>query len=229
MFKIVRVTAPKSLVNTSKELTEELNKIVLNKDEEGMISLEKKQYDYYKKHDTSFPYNTIDTKKSFKKMNFKRCSICTIYIAKFNKELTVEHIQTKRAKPYLICEWENLLCSCLSCNRQRGTKEYNSELYLDPTKVDNIKKYFEYKVNGKIVSAKGLDEKDMRKAHYMIDLYNLNNEDYINERRDYYKSLIELEKTNKIELLKKYIDNLQELKHDVLYLNIFTYYIERIK
>lgn len=113
-------------------------------------------YKFYKDNVGKYKYNTSETKEEFFNMTGGRCSFCTKRITDFNSEMTVEHIQTKVSTPSKIFEWQNLLCACRTCNTKRNDKLYDKNKYLDPTKVKDISKYFEFKMDGTIKIAKGL-------------------------------------------------------------------------
>lgn len=110
----------------------------------------KDAYQLYKKNLNKYKYNTPETKAEFFKMTGGRCSFCTKKITDFNSEMTVEHIQTKVSTPSKIFDWENLLCACRTCNTKRNEKPYDKKKYLDPTKVQDISKYFKFNMDGTI-------------------------------------------------------------------------------
>ena len=106
---------------------------------EGMDDAE--TYQYYKKNQNYFQYNTAETKLAFQQMNSMRCSFCTKFISDFDTEMTVEHIQLKSVCPRKIFLWSNLLCACRTCNTKRSTKAYDKAQYLDPTAAEDVAAY----------------------------------------------------------------------------------------
>lgn len=179
-------------------------------------------YKFYKKHKGTYQYNTNETKSEFARMNHKRCSFCTKYIAEFNMEMTIEHIETKRDCPKKIFQWDNLLCACRICNTKRSTNKYVADAYLDPTKVSDIEKYFSFHADGSISPNKDLSDTEVKKAQYMIGLYKLDRDDLNAERRKFFNNLLDDEF---FQILKKKDEEAQ----DIHYLSVFTYYKRRIE
>lgn len=149
----------------------------------------KAAYKHYLSRKGVLKYNTKETKDEFKKMNYERCSFCTGIIREFEREMTVEHIETKSSVPEKIYDWNNLLCSCRACNTVRSTTQYEADKYLDPTRVVDIERYFNYHADGSITAREELTEEESRAANYMIDLYGLNRETLICERRYFFNDL----------------------------------------
>lgn len=151
-------------------------------------------------------------------MNGGRCSFCTKRISDFNSDMTIEHIEPKYCEPHKIFEWKNLLCSCRTCNTKRSIKPYKSELYLDPTKYTDIADYFEFNVDGTIEAAGNLTEEEKAKAAYMIEMYRLDREDLNNDRREFFRCLLDDDEYYNI--LKK--DSRSSMR--IIFLSVFTYY-----
>ena len=179
-------------------------------------------YQFYKDHKGTYQYNTDETKAEFGRMNHKRCSFCTKYISEFNKEMTVEHIETKSDCPEKIFQWENLLCACRTCNTQRSTKKYMKNAYLDPSKVADIEKYFCFHADGTISANKKLSDAEVQKAEYMIALYKLDREDLNVERRVFFQNLLD---DTFFDILKKR----DKASQDIHFLAVFTYYKRRME
>lgn len=161
-------------------------------------------------------------KKEFASMNHKRCSFCTKYLSDFNTEMTVEHIETKRDCPERIFQWDNLLCACHTCNTKRSTNKYSANIYLDPTKVFDIEKYFCFYADGSISPNQNLSDAEIKKAKYMIELYKLDRDDLNAERREFFNDLLDDEF---FQILKKRDKESQSIH----YLSVFTYYKRRIE
>ena len=93
-------------------------------------------YQYYKDHIGTYQYNTDETKAEFSKMNYKRCSFCTKYISEFNKEMTVEHIETKNAylDPSKVADIEKYFCyhadGTISANKKLSVAEVQKAEYM---------------------------------------------------------------------------------------------------
>lgn len=180
-------------------------------------------YKFYKDNVGKYKYNTPETKEEFFNMTGGRCSFCTKRITDFNSEMTVEHIQTKVSTPSKIFEWQNLLCACRTCNTKRNDKPYDKNKYLDPTKVKDISKYFEFKMDGTIKIAKGLTKLEEEKAVYMRDMYGLDRNDLNTDRKDFLRQLVNDDQY--YDILKK--DDKSSTR--IIFLSIFTYYKRRIE
>lgn len=180
-------------------------------------------YQFYNDKKWKYKYNTPETKEEFFKMTGGRCSFCTRRIMDFNSEMTVEHIQTKVSTPSKIFEWNNLLCSCRTCNSKRNDEPYDKDNYLDPTKVEDISRYFEFKMDGTINIAKGLTKSEEEKADYMIKLYKLNRPDLEDDRRDFFRDIVNDDRYYDI------LKNSDKSSARIIFLSIFTYYKRRIE
>lgn len=211
MFSIKREPEPSELKQTNKQFKSEIKELSI-----------KKSYEHYKKNKTRLKYNTEETKKLFAKMNFLRCTFCDQVIHDFYDAMTVEHIELKSSNPDKIYEWTNLLCSCKTCNTKRSTKKYNNNLYLDPTKITGIERYFKFEFDGQVKPNDNLNKNDIAKADYMIKLYKLNREQLIYDRRQFIFDLLNDEFYNCISEKNK--DN----KH-IIFLSLFTYYKKEVK
>lgn len=201
----------KDLSNTDRQFKEKIK---------GMTQAN--AYQFFKRHQGTYQYNTAETKQEFEKMNHKRCSFCTKRISDFNTEMTIEHIETKSSCPEKIFQWDNLLCSCRTCNTKRGRKKYKADIYLDPSKITDIERYFCFHANGTISVSKGLSKEEAEKAKYMIKLYNLDRDDLNVERREFFNSLLDDEM---FQILKKR----NEASQDIHFLSVFTYYKRRME
>ena len=200
---------PKMLAKTSSEFKRRIS---------GMTT--KEAYEFYVKNKKreGFKYKTDETRRRFKKINYGRCSFCTKIISEFDDEMTVEHIKIKRDYPSKIFEWTNMLCACRTCNNKRGTRAFDSAKYLDPTKIEDIDKYFSYRLSGEIVPNDRLSDEEKGKAQYMIDMYKLNRRTLINERRKFMEDLMQDEAFYNL-LKKKENENAH-----IIFLSLFTYY-----
>lgn len=178
----------------------------------------KTAYAFFEKNQHKYKYNTPETKKAFSTMNSERCSFCTKFISDFNKEMTIEHIRTKKDYPKNIYQWNNLLCSCKTCNTSRSIKAYQKENYLDPTKIKDIEKYFCYLLDGTIVVNEALSPEEYKKAIYMRDLYCLNRPDLVAKRSEFLQDLASDDDFFEILSKKKFSSQ------NIIFLSVFTYY-----
>ncbi len=174
-------------------------------------------YEHWKAKKNIYQYNTKETKDAFAKMTQKRCSFCTRRIADYTAAMTVEHIETKRDCPKKIFQWDNLLCSCSTCNIKRSTKKYVKDMYLDPAKTKNIERYFCFEPDGTITPDESLTDAETEQANYMIGMYRLDRDDLNIERRAFFTSLLDDEYYNI--LAKK-----DKASQDIIFLSVFTYY-----
>mgnify|MGYP004522496809 FL=1 len=178
-------------------------------------------YQIYKNNADKYKYNTPETKAEFFSMTGGSCSFCTKRIIDFNSEMTVEHIQTKVSAPSKIFEWNNLLCACRTCNTKRSTTPYDKAKYLDPTKVHDISKYFEFNMDGTIKIARGLTESEKEKAVYMRDMYQLDRKDLNTDRKEFLRQLVNDNEYYKI------LKNDDKSSTRIIFLSVFTYYKRR--
>ena len=163
-----------------------------NQFKQEITGMTKKQaYEHFKARSKVLKYNTSETTSEFKKMSYERCSFCTQLIHEFDREMTVEHIETKLDVPEKIYEWNNLLCACKACNTKRSIKKYDGKRYLDPTKVKDIEKYFTYHGDGTITVNTALSDEEKAAAKYMIDLYGLDRDSLNYERRLFFHDLLD--------------------------------------
>jgi len=123
------------------------------------------------------------------------CVYCERELEKHHPYGSIEHIRPQGNTtssegnffPELRYCYENLTLSCFgyppptgnhdkidvndkSCNLHKGS-EFSAELFLDPTKMENISNYFSWnRQTGEILAS----DSEIQKAHYMIKLLNLN-------------------------------------------------------
>ena len=207
MVSLKRTKEPRELSQTDREFQDAIA---------GMST--KEAYEFYKKNERRYRYNTKEVKEIFRKMNHGRCSFCTKCISDFEDKMTVEHVQIKRDYPQKIFQWSNLLCACNICNNKRGTAPYQEQSYLDPTGVPDIERYFSYKTDGNIIPGEELDLEEQQKADYMIKLYKLYRRELVCERRAFLQDLMEDDEY--FEILSKKKNSSQS----IVFLSVFTYY-----
>lgn len=210
MFSINREAQPIELNNIDIKFKDEINGLNI-----------KAAYKHYKDNKHRLKYNTEETKKLFEKMNFRRCTFCGQAIDDFNKAMTIEHIKLKSKYPKKIYEWNNLLCSCKTCNTIRSTKKCYDNLYLDPTKITCIEKYFKFELDGQIKPNYGLDNDDVDRAEYMIELYKLNREDIVYDRRDFFRDLLD-------DQIFDWLNKHDKYNKHIIFLGLFTYYKKEV-
>lgn len=146
--------------------------------------------------------------------------------ALINKNLSefshIEHIKPKARKRYPenTFNQNNLALSCngFDCNilvnetenefcGHNKDQKYDKNLFLNPIEVEDIEKYFSYKINGEIQISDKLEKKEEKKADYMIKILDLNNETLVDMRRENYIKIIENHK-NKID---EFLDEDEEI------------------
>lgn len=180
----------------------------------------KDAYKFFLENQGTFRYNTEETKAEFASMNYKRCSFCTQNIQNFSTEMTVEHIETKSDCPSKIFQWDNLLCSCRTCNTKRSTKKYRDDKYLDPTKLSDIERYFQFRMDGTIAVGEGLSDAERECAEYMVWMYQLDREELNADRREFMLKLLD---DDYFQMLAK----MEKQSRDIHFLAVFTYYKRR--
>lgn len=177
-------------------------------------------YKYYVENQGKFQYNTEETKTEFANMNYRRCSFCTQPIQNYSTEMTVEHIETKRDCPDKIFQWDNLLCSCRTCNTKRSTKKYEGDKYLDPTKLTDIERYFKFRMDGTIAACDGLTDAERDCAEYMVEMYRLDRDELNADRREFLLELLDDDYFQRLLTRGKQ-------SRDIHFLAVFTYYKRR--
>ena len=90
--------------------------------------------------------------------------------------------------------------------------------YLDPTRIGDIERYFNYEIDGMIVVNDELDRDEREKAEYMIELYSLNRKGLVCKRREFMKDL--MSDNDFYEMLKKSDASSQ----NIIFLSVFAYY-----
>lgn len=208
MVSLKRTKEPEELSRTNREFQTAIS---------GMST--KEAYEFYKRNERRYRYNTEEVKEIFRKMNHERCSFCTKRISDFEDKMTVEHMQIKRDYPEEIFKWSNLLCACGICNTKRGVAPYEKENYLDPTKEPDIERYFSYKMDGNMIPNGELDPQERQKADYMIKLYKLHRRELVCERRAFLHDL--MEDDDYFEILCKKSDSSQS----IIFLSVFKNYM----
>lgn len=209
-------------IHRDKESLPELAKTSRQFKEEIVGMTKKEAYAHFKARSNVLKYNTSETTSEFKKMNYERCSFCTKIIMEFDRSMTIEHIETKSDVPEKIYEWNNLLCACDACNTVRSIKKYDCRKYLDPTKVEDIERYFSFHADGTISVNAVLSEEEKAAAEYMIYLYGLDRDSLNCERRRFFIDL--LDDGFYEGLLKQEMESRR-----IMFRSVFTYYKRRIR
>lgn len=117
----------------------------------------------------------------------------------------IEHLKPKDPHggyPQHTFNYLNLTVSCNGFDTKKGhggakfcghkkANLYDENLFLDPTRVHDIERYFEYTVSGKIQPARDLKHFERRKAEYMIWLLDLQNPELVDMRAESFSSFIQ--------------------------------------
>jgi len=78
---------------------------------------------YYVNRDKDV-WNSSKIKKPLKEalleMSHKKCAYCECRLNVESKDVTIDHFLPKSGNPTKVVEWENLLPSCLRCNREKS-------------------------------------------------------------------------------------------------------------
>ena len=131
------------------------------------------------------------------------CCYCEDKIDTFNSH--IEHIKPKNLDiDNLTFDYSNLAVSCNgNCRNEnndshkhncghrkdRVDTQYDENKFLSPTKVKDIREYFQYDSNAFIIPT----DKNISKSDYMIDTLHLNDGDLPRAREDALKDLEELD------------------------------------
>ena len=103
----------------------------------------------------------------------------------------------------------------------KNEKPYDKKKYLDPTKVQDISKYFKFNMDGTIKISEDLTEREKEKAVYMRDMYQLDRTDLNTGRKEFLKYLVNDDEY--YEILK----NDDKSSARIIFLSVFTYYKRR--
>lgn len=115
MIKLSRGECPK-------ELTDEVKKELIN------LYKEDKEKDVWNSPKIKEPL-----KKALTNMTHQKCAYCECKLNVESKDVTIDHFLPKVDNESLVVEWENLLPSCLRCNR---VKNRNIEQIINPCNID---------------------------------------------------------------------------------------------
>ena len=97
------------------------------------------------------------------------CSYCERQI---ETHLAVEHVQPKIRRSTLVCEWRNLLLSCVHCNSSKGKKRVTLRDFFWPDR-DNTLRAFAYSRGGVIRPSSALEASEDTRAQSTIALTGL--------------------------------------------------------
>ena len=119
MIKLERGKRPKEL---TQEVCDELTKLYLeNRDKDVWNCSKVKQ----------------PLKDALLDMTHGKCAYCECQLRIESKDVTIDHFLPKSDYPHMVLKWENLLPSCLRCNRDKS--DY-SEKIVNPC-IDNPQEY----------------------------------------------------------------------------------------
>lgn len=105
MIKLERGECPKEF---TAEVCEELTKLYLeNRDKDVWNS----------------PKIKKPLKDALLEMSHHKCAYCECILNIEAKDVTIDHFLPKSTNPIRVVDWENLLPSCLRCNREKGDYE----------------------------------------------------------------------------------------------------------
>jgi len=136
------------------------------------------------------------------------CIYCEQSLNPNNKILSnyahLEHIKPKERNkfPQHTFDYHNLTVSCngFDCSKYSNKKQFcghkkssqfKEKTFLDPTKLKDIDKYFDFTIEGNIKPAKNLELDEQQKAEDMIKLLDLRNSVLVEMRANSYSSFIE--------------------------------------
>lgn len=115
MIKLTRGECPAELSDDVKErLTEEYKK-----DNEKAV--------------WNLPCIKEPLKEALMRMSYNKCVYCECKLGIESKDVTIDHFKPKVSNADIVVEWDNLLPSCLRCNRTKNRKEQE---IIDPCKIN---------------------------------------------------------------------------------------------
>ncbi len=114
MIKINRCEKPK-------ELTEEC---------------EKRLTDEFKKDCKKSVWNQEYIKKALMTMSNSKCCYCETKLQEDSKDLHIDHFKPKSLYPEDVIRWENLLPSCLACNRKKNDHNVVENQIINPVDMN---------------------------------------------------------------------------------------------
>lgn len=186
MLNVKRMRIPKTIKKKNKIYIKHAKK---NKKWHYKNTNSKELYNFYKANKQNLKINYTDdkVKKILLKSTNNRCCLCgkKIFdpVQNNNNVLlySVEHIVPESVNPKKILVWKNLIPACCNCNFNR--KNRMIENYLNPRKKRKIFKFFYCNYCGALKSK-------IKKYNNMIDLYKLNDEELLSERREFLYQLL---------------------------------------
>ena len=141
-------------------------------------------------------------------MSYGKCVYCECQLNIESKDVTIDHFKPKVNNEDIVVEWENLLPSCLRCNRTKNRKE---DPIVDPCVV-NPKEHIGIN-NGNMYRLKEVNNSPLGKA--TIKVLRLNDVDRVMNAR--------------FIVCEKLIERLIEIHTDMLSEGIKPKYIERFE
>lgn len=83
--------------------------------------------DLYKRYKEKDVWNSPKIKQPLKKalvdMSHDKCAFCECMLGIESKDITIDHFKPKFHNEEFVVEWNNLLPSCLRCNREKSSNE----------------------------------------------------------------------------------------------------------
>lgn len=159
-------------------------------------------------------------KKALLEMSHGKCAYCECMLGIESKDATIDHFIPKSVNGEKVVEWENLLPSCLRCNRSKNASE---EVIVNPCK-DEPREYLAlHKINP--FRLKGIDENGIGKK--TIDTVDLNNPERVMVPRmvqweDIHDRLDEIEEELKAGYQERYRVRLLKLMRKCTYGNDYS-------
>jgi uncharacterized protein (TIGR02646 family) len=188
VIKLIRGTCPSAL---SKEVVDKLTEIYI-KDKEKDV------------------WNDSSIKEPLKKaltdMSCGKCAYCECKLNIESKDVTIDHFKPKVANEDIVVEWDNLVPSCLRCNRSKNRKEDEiiNPCEIDPKQHLGVKKDNKYRIKEKDILGKN--------TRKVLDLNN-----------------IDRLMTARMQICEKLVDKLFEIEEDINSMGMKKRYIDRFE
>ncbi len=133
MIKLERGECPKEL---TQEVVEELTKIYIKDKEEDVWNNAKIK---------------VPLKKALMDMSNSKCAYCECELNIESKDVTIDHFKPKVTNKDIVVKWDNLLPSCLRCNRTKNRKEEDiiNPCTMEPKEHIGVRQENRYRMKSK--------------------------------------------------------------------------------
>ena len=185
-------------------------------DSKAARELQAARLHFQQQQDGSFPfkvYKDKTVKDALEQLFHGKCAYCETYYAG-SQPGDVEHYRPKSVYWWLAASWENLLPSCIDCNRRRhqqevgggtallgkadqfpiadeskragkeGDESHEQPLIFDPCR-DRPEGFLLFGDGGEVKARDGISELDRKRVEASLEVYGLNRNGLASQRRDH--------------------------------------------